>query len=43
MGYLFAVLGGYLLGCSNMAFYLEKMTKKVFVAVAAEILALPIR
>lgn len=28
MGYLFAVLGGYLLGCSNMAFYLEKMTKK---------------
>ena len=27
MGYLFAVLGGYLLGCSNMAFYLEKMTK----------------
>ena len=28
MGYLFAVLGGYLLGCSNMAFYLEKITKK---------------
>lgn len=28
MGYLFALLGGYLLGCSNMAFYLEKMTKK---------------
>lgn len=28
MGYLLAVLGGYLLGCSNMAFYLEKMTKK---------------
>lgn len=28
MGYLFAVLGGYLLGCSNMAFYLEKLTKK---------------
>lgn len=28
MGYLFAILGGYLLGCSNMAFYLEKITKK---------------
>ena len=28
MGYLFALLGGYLLGCSNMAFYLEKLTKK---------------
>lgn len=28
MGYLFAILGGYLLGCSNMAFYLEKLTKK---------------
>lgn len=28
MGYLIALLGGYLLGCSNMAFYLEKMTKK---------------
>lgn len=28
MGYLFVILGGYLLGCSNMAFYLEKLTKK---------------
>lgn len=28
MGYVFAILGGYLLGCSNMAFYLEKLTKK---------------
>lgn len=28
MGYLIAILGGYLLGCSNMAFYLEKLTKK---------------
>ena len=28
MDYLFAILGGYLLGCSNMAFYLEKITKK---------------
>ncbi len=28
MGYLFAVLGGYLLGCSNLAFYLEKIMGK---------------
>lgn len=28
MGYLLAILGGYLLGCSNMAFYLEKIMKK---------------
>lgn len=28
MGYILAILGGYLLGCSNMAFYLEKLTKK---------------
>ena len=28
MGYVLAILGGYLLGSSNMAFYLEKLTKK---------------
>lgn len=28
MGYLVAILTGYLLGCSNMALYLEKCTKK---------------
>lgn len=28
MGYLIAILAGYLLGCSNMAFYLEKLMKK---------------
>lgn len=28
MGYLLAVLGGYLMGCSNMAYYLERLTKK---------------
>lgn len=28
MGYILAILSGYLLGCSNMAFYLEKLTKK---------------
>lgn len=28
LSYLFAIVGGYLLGCSNMAFYLEKITKK---------------
>lgn len=27
MGYLFAILGGYLLGCSNMALYLSKIKK----------------
>lgn len=28
MGYVLSILGGYLLGCSNMAFYMEKLTKK---------------
>ena len=28
MGCWLAILGGYLLGCSNMAFYLEKLTRK---------------
>ena len=27
MGYLFAILGGYLMGCSNMALYLSKWKK----------------
>lgn len=27
MGYLFAILGGYLMGCSNMALYLSKLKK----------------
>ncbi len=28
MGYIWAILGGYLLGCSSMAFYLSKLSKK---------------